>query len=94
VAATIGDTETHLFARLTSLTNLDLRLCCYDLTSTYFESVTADPDGFPSKKFGYSRDHRSDRQQVMIGCWSLVTGSRSHITCSPETPTTPPRCRR
>ena len=30
--------ETHLYARLTDLTNLDLRLVCYDLTSTYFET--------------------------------------------------------
>ena len=58
---------------LTSLLNLELRWCCYDLTSTYFETTSTDPDGpFPSKKFGYSRDHRSDRPQVMIGL--LVTG--------------------
>lgn len=72
VAATIGDTEKHLFVRLTSLINLDLRLCCYDLTSTYFEATVIDAERFPSKKFGYSRDHRSDRPQVMIGL--LVTG--------------------
>jgi transposase len=73
VAATKSDTETHLFARLTSLLNLELRWCCYDLTSTYFETTSVDPDGrFPSKRFGYSRDHRSDRPQVMIGL--LVTG--------------------
>jgi transposase len=73
VAATKSDTETHLFAALTSLLNLELRWCCYDLTSTYFETTSVDPDGrFPSKKFGYSRDHRSDRPQVMIGL--LVTG--------------------
>jgi len=27
-------------APLTDLTNLDLRLVCYDLTSTYFEGAT------------------------------------------------------
>jgi transposase len=65
--------EEHLFARLTSLLNLELRWCCYDLTSTYFESTQVDPDGrFASKRFGYSRDHRGDRPQVMIGL--LVTG--------------------
>jgi transposase len=65
--------EEHLFARLTSLLNLELRWCCYDLTSTYFETTTVDPDGrFPTKRFGYSRDHRPDRPQVMIGL--LVTG--------------------
>lgn len=73
VADATAATEAHLFARLTSLMNLELRWCCYDLTSTYFETTAVDPDGrFPSKRFGYSRDHRSDRPQVMIGL--LVTG--------------------
>jgi hypothetical protein len=83
VAATITDTETHLFARLTTLLNLELRWCCYDLTSTYFETTATDPDGrFPSKKFGYSRDHRSDR--------SPVTVSPSPTTCFPATRVTRP----
>ena len=64
--------ESHLYRRLTDLANLDLRLCCYDLTSTYFESTTHDSPAFPSRAFGYSRDHRGDRPQVMIGL--LVTG--------------------
>ena len=34
-------TEAQLYAALTDLTNLDLRLVCYDLTSTYFEGSTA-----------------------------------------------------
>jgi transposase len=71
VAAAKPSTEEHLYARLTDLLSLDLRLCCYDLTSTYFEAAAGD-DKFPSKKFGYSRDHRGDRPQVMIGL--LVTG--------------------
>ena len=64
--------ETHLYARLITLLGLDLRLCCYDLTSTYFETATAGGDRFPSRRFGYSRDKRTDRPQVMIGL--LVTG--------------------
>jgi len=59
--------EEHLYRRLTDLANLDLSLVCYDLTSTYFEGSTATSDRFPSKAFGYSRDHRRDRPQVMIG---------------------------
>jgi transposase len=64
--------EPHLYARLTDLTNLDLRLCCYDLTSTYFETDKQSSESFPSRRFGYSRDKRSDRPQVVIGL--LVTG--------------------
>ena len=64
--------EPHLYARLTDLTNLDLRLCCYDLTSTYFETHEKESETFPSRRFGYSRDKRPDRPQVVIGL--LVTG--------------------
>ena len=51
---------------------LDLRLCCYDLTSTYFETDKQSSESFPSRRFGYSRDKWSDRPQVVIGL--LVTG--------------------
>lgn len=64
--------EQHLYSELITLLGLDLRLCCYDLTSTYFHSPTAGGDEFPSRRFGYSRDKRPDRPQVMIGL--LVTG--------------------
>ena len=67
VAAAKDETETHLYARLCDLTNLDLRLVCYDLTSTYFEGSTRPSGRFPSRAFGYSRDHRGDRPQIVIG---------------------------
>lgn len=60
-------TETHLYGRLTDLTNLDLRLVCYDLTSTYFEGERRPSARFASRAFGYSRDHRPDRPQVVLG---------------------------
>lgn len=65
-------TEAHLYASLCDLTNLDLRLVCYDLTSTYFEGDTRPSERFASRAFGYSRDHRGDRPQVVIGL--LTTG--------------------
>ena len=64
-------TEAHLYSQLCNLANLDLRLVCYDLTSSYFETVAVGRRAFPSLAFGYSRDHRSDRPQIMIGL--LVT---------------------
>jgi transposase len=64
--------EAHCYERLTDLANLDLRLCCYDLTSSYVEGDPRSTLRFPSKAFGYSRDHRGDRPQVVIGL--LVTG--------------------
>ncbi len=65
-------TEDHLYRRLTDLTNLDLRLVCYDLTSSYFETHVGSTAGFPSRAFGFSRDHRGDRPQVVLGL--LTTG--------------------
>ncbi|MGH9150656.1 MAG: IS1634 family transposase [Acidimicrobiales bacterium] len=67
-------TETHLYARLCDLANLDLRLVCYDLTSTYFEGETRPSARFASRAFGYSRDHRGDRPQVVIGLLSTGDG--------------------
>lgn len=63
-------TEQHLYSQLITLLGLELRWCCYDLTSTYFETTTS--DRFETLAFGYSRDKRPDRPQVMIGL--LVTG--------------------
>jgi Transposase DDE domain len=74
VAATKDETEAQLYATLTDLTNLDLRLVCYDLTSTYFEGSRRPSDRFPSKAFGYSRDRRSDRPQVVIGLLCTADG--------------------
>jgi hypothetical protein len=60
------------YSELCNLANLDLRLVCYDLTSSYFETVEVGPRrAFASLAFGYSRDHRGDRPQIMIGL--LVT---------------------
>jgi transposase len=71
VADSKDEIEAHLFTELCNLANLDLRLVCYDLTSTYFEGEERTSARFPSKAFGYSRDHRGDRPQVVIGL--LVT---------------------
>ena len=38
----------------------------YDLTSTYFESNPPEPGSASKKRFGYSRDHRSDCVQVVV----------------------------
>lgn len=72
VADAKAGAEEHLFSRLCDLTNMDLALVCYDLTSTYFEAPGQRSDRFPSRAFGYSRDHRPDRPQVVIGL--LCTG--------------------
>jgi transposase len=55
--------EDAVFLRVTQLFSLPLRLVFYDLTSVYFEG-----DGVsPLAEYGYSRDHRDDRSQVVVG---------------------------
>lgn len=66
-----NEIEAHLFAELCNSTNLDLRLVCYDLTSTYFEGEEKTAARLSSKAFGYSPDHRRDRLQIV----SLRTGT-------------------
>ena len=56
--------EAALVARERSLFNLDTTVYLYDLTSTYFEGL-ANRNG--KAKRGYSRDHRPDCKQVVIG---------------------------
>jgi transposase len=73
VADAKEQTEEVLYARLCDLTNLDLRLALYDLTSTYFETHRGPSETFSSRDYGYSRDKRGDRPQVVIGL--LVTGN-------------------
>ena len=55
----------HLVGRWRDLFNLSFEVLLYDLTSTYFESEP--PLGEDDKRrFGYSRDKRSDCVQVVI----------------------------
>ena len=57
----------HLRERWENLFNPDFEVLLYDLTSTYFESdpdYEADAPGL--KRYGYSRDKRSDCLQVVI----------------------------
>jgi transposase len=49
--------------RLGTLFELDYDLLLYDLTSTYFEGLAEDNE---LAQRGYSRDHRSDCQQVIV----------------------------
>ena len=56
--------ETELAARERELFALDETIILYDLSSTYFEGIAA---GNEKAEHGYSRDHRGDCKQVVIG---------------------------
>jgi hypothetical protein len=55
--------ENDLKERLGSLFQLDYDLLLYDLTSSYFEGLAEENE---LARRGYSRDHRSDCQQVIV----------------------------
>ena len=57
---------THLRQRWSDLFNASFDVLLYDLTSTYFESDPPFPEG-DKRRYGYSRDKRSDCVQVVIG---------------------------
>ena len=56
---------THLTQRWRDLFNAKFEVLLYDLTSTYFESDPPFPES-DKRKYGYSRDKRSDCVQVVI----------------------------
>jgi transposase len=60
--------ESALAEREKSLFDLENTILLYDLTSTYFEGTAK---GIPKAKRGYSRDHRPDCKQIVVG---LVIG--------------------
>jgi hypothetical protein len=55
----------HLVARWRDLFNVSFDVLLYDLTSTYFEADPPFSEG-DKRRFGYSRDRRSDCVQVVI----------------------------
>jgi transposase len=56
--------EAHLKSRIGTLFEEPFDILLYDLTSTYFEGLA---EGNPQARRGYSRDHRPDCVQVVIG---------------------------
>ena len=56
---------THLTKQWKDLFNAKFEVLLYDLTSTYFESDPPFPQG-DKRRYGYSRDQRSDCVQVVI----------------------------
>jgi transposase len=55
----------HLIGRWRDLFNLSFEVLLYDLTTTYFESAPPGDEN-DKRRFGYSRDKRSDCVQVVI----------------------------
>ncbi|MSU36123.1 MAG: IS1634 family transposase, partial [Pedosphaera sp.] len=56
----------HLKQGWIDLYNAQFEVLLYDLTSTYFESNPPFSEDQPLRRFGHSRDKRSDCVQVVI----------------------------
>ncbi len=54
--------ELKLYERLKTLFSINVKLTFYDITSTFFHT-----DNCSIGKKGHSRDHRSDKEQIVIG---------------------------
>jgi len=78
---------TFLRQRWQDMFNIDFDVLLYDLTSTYFECDTPDAG---KRRYGYSRDKRSDCVQVVIAlvvtpdgfplCYEVMAGNTSDRT--------------
>lgn len=67
------EVEREVFESVRTLFDEELEMVFYDLTSSYFEgerSVTAED----VRRYGYSRDHRGDRRQIVIGMVTTTDG--------------------
>ena len=83
----------HLRARWQDLFAASFEVLLYDLTSTYFESPPPD-DEADKRRFGYSRDKRSDCVQVMIAlivtpdgfplAYEVLPGNTADCTTLPD----------
>lgn len=84
--------QREVFHTVADLLNLEVDLLFFDTTSTYFETEESEEDDF--RKAGYSKDHRPDLPQVVIGfavtrdgipirCW-VWPGNTSDMSVVPE----------
>lgn len=64
-----NELERAFAEKLVSMFDLEVDLVFYDVTSVYFEIDGPDPDEGIStmRQWGYSRDHRPDQPQVVVG---------------------------
>lgn len=61
--------EFAIFERLRNLFSVNIRLTFYDITSTFFYT-----ENCPLGEHGYSRDHRADCEQIVIGVVTTYEG--------------------
>ncbi|MFB6398706.1 transposase, partial [Polymorphospora sp. 2-325] len=82
-ADTCGRVQEAVFFAVANLFNLEVDLLFFDTTSTYFERDTEDDGDDAFRRFGHSKDHRSDLPQIVIGLAVTKEGIPVRCWCWP-----------
>jgi transposase len=75
-----------VFFATANLLNLEVDVLLFDTTSTYFSTDTADRNADGSagfRRYGHSKDHRSDLPQIVIGLAVTPEGIPVRVWCWP-----------
>ncbi len=94
-ADTCAEVQEQVFFTVANLFNLEVDMLFFDTTSTYFErdTPTSRHRGAGFRRYGHSKDHRSDLPQVIIGLAVTKEGipvrvwsGRQHHRCTAVLP--------
>jgi hypothetical protein len=72
-----------VFFAVADLLNLEVDLLLFDTTSTYFERDTEEDGAHAFRKYGHSKDHRTDLPQIVIGLAVTKEGIPVRCWCWP-----------
>jgi transposase len=82
-ADTQGQVQEAVFFAVANLLNLEVDLLFFDTTSTYFERDSEDDGDDALRRYGHSKDHRSDLPQIVIGLAVTKEGIPVRVWCWP-----------
>ena len=72
-----------VFFAVADLLNLEIDLLLFDTTSTYFERDTEEEGDNAFRRYGHSKDHRTDLPQIVIGLAVTKEGIPVRCWCWP-----------
>jgi transposase len=78
-----GQVQETVFFAVANLLNLEVDLLFFDTTSTYFERDSEDDADDAFRRYGHSKDHRSDLPQIVIGLAVTKEGIPVRCWCWP-----------
>jgi hypothetical protein len=78
-----GQVQETVFFAVANLLNLEVDLLFFDTTSTYFERDSEDDGDGAFRRYGHSKDHRSDLPQIVIGLAVTKEGIPVRCWCWP-----------